>query len=85
MDSSQYRGLLLPLLAFTVVYLAWVVRRSLVHPLNRFPGPRLAGWTTLYRMYWDVIKDGLWVEHLHELHKRYGADSVVNGFFSVDK
>ncbi|EKM57484.1 uncharacterized protein PHACADRAFT_206389 [Phanerochaete carnosa HHB-10118-sp] len=46
--------------------------RSFFHPLARFPGPKLAAATYWYSTYYEVWKDGALIEHLEELHKRYG-------------
>lgn len=54
------------------VYIVCAVVRTLAHPLRNFPGPKLAKWTMMYRMYWDIVEDGGWVDHLTELHARYG-------------
>ncbi|KAF5379295.1 hypothetical protein D9757_007640 [Collybiopsis confluens] len=43
------------------------------HPLNRFPGPRLAKWTSWYRAYYDLVGQGAWVRQLEILHARYGS------------
>ncbi|KAI3616665.1 cytochrome [Moniliophthora roreri] len=46
--------------------------RLFLHPLRKFPGPKLAALTTFYRAYHDVVKDGKFVYHLQDLHKVYG-------------
>ncbi|KAL0577919.1 hypothetical protein V5O48_004084 [Marasmius crinis-equi] len=55
-------------LAMGYVYLENLGNRR----LDKFPGPLLAKWTYLYKMYYDVVKKGAWVEHLQELHQVYG-------------
>ncbi|KAI0315343.1 hypothetical protein OF83DRAFT_1022687, partial [Amylostereum chailletii] len=50
----------------------FIAKRLFFHPLSRFPGPKLAAATYWYTTYYDVWKDGSLVEHLVELHKRYG-------------
>lgn len=40
--------------------------------LQSFPGPKLAALTRLYTAYYDLIKGGAMVDHLGELHQRYG-------------
>ncbi|KAL1748379.1 cytochrome P450 [Schizophyllum fasciatum] len=44
----------------------------LLHPLSSYPGPRLAALTRWYRAYFDLLKDGGWLEHLEDLHRQYG-------------
>ncbi|KAK7060348.1 hypothetical protein VNI00_001113 [Paramarasmius palmivorus] len=48
------------------------IYRLFLHPLKRFPGPKLAALTTFYRAYYDIILDGKFVYHLQHLHKVYG-------------
>ena len=65
-----------PILVLSVVgggVLSLGLYRVLFHPLARFPGPKLAGATYWYSTYYEVWKDGAFVEHLEELHKLYGA------------
>ncbi|KAJ3492973.1 hypothetical protein NLJ89_g11123 [Agrocybe chaxingu] len=47
--------------------------RLYFHPLSSIPGPRRAAVSTLYRAYYDIIRDGEWVLHLESLHAKYGA------------
>lgn len=53
-----------------VTYLA--VQRCYLHPLSRFPGPRLAALTHYYQAYFEIIQDGAFLEHLEKLHAIYG-------------
>jgi hypothetical protein len=48
------------------------VRRLFLHPLSKYPGPRLAAMTLWYKAYFDIIMDGGWAEHLEYLHEVYG-------------
>ncbi|KAL0945226.1 hypothetical protein HGRIS_000739 [Hohenbuehelia grisea] len=47
--------------------------RLFLHPLRKVPGPILAATTGWYTAYFDLLKDGGFVEHLEELHRIYGA------------
>ncbi|KAK7458881.1 hypothetical protein VKT23_009891 [Stygiomarasmius scandens] len=58
--------------SITLAFIGFLVSRFLQHPLNKFPGPPIARWTTLYRAYYDLVKKGAWLKHLEELHKVYG-------------
>lgn len=42
------------------------------HPLAKVPGPRLAAFWYWYKTYVEVVKGESWIEHLKELHSRYG-------------
>lgn len=46
--------------------------RLLFHPLAHVPGPQLAGLTSLYESYYDIIQGGQYVFKIRELHKTYG-------------
>ncbi len=43
--------------------------RLSLHPLAKFPGPKLAALTTWYEGYYDVVKKGRFTFHLESLHK----------------
>jgi len=65
---------------FAQALLIWltglVVSRLLFHPLRKFPGDKLAALTGWYREYYDLVKDGDWVEQLGRLHRKYGELSL---------
>lgn len=48
------------------------IYRLTLHPLARFPGPKLAAVTRYYEAYYDVICGGKYVFKLVELHQKYG-------------
>lgn len=50
-----------------------VLYRLTLHPLSRFPGPRIAAVTNLYAVYYDLISDQSLIKHLKELHDTYGC------------
>ncbi|KAF9259805.1 cytochrome P450 [Marasmius fiardii PR-910] len=68
--------MLLPLYIVAAAVLATttatILRCLRKHPLDCFPGPCLARWTSLYRAYYDIIVGGGWLSHLAELHETYG-------------
>lgn len=56
-----------------LIYRTFVVSwRLLFHPLARFPGPRLAAATSLYRAYHEIIRGGEFLNELHQMHTVYG-------------
>ncbi|GAB1191083.1 hypothetical protein APSETT444_000252 [Aspergillus pseudonomiae] len=61
------------------VYL--IVYRLYFHRLAKFPGPRLAAISTLYRAFYQIWKDGKLIEHATELHDLY---DIVNDFIFGD-
>lgn len=46
--------------------------RLFLHPLARFPGPRLAAITRYYEGYFDIVQNGQYTFKIAELHKKYG-------------
>ncbi|KAJ9605319.1 hypothetical protein H2200_009976 [Cladophialophora chaetospira] len=58
-------------LIITTLVLRAIYRLTL-HPLSRFPGPRLAATTNLYAVYYDLISSDSLVKHLKALHDKYG-------------
>lgn len=59
-------------LVLTVIFRAVVVIYRLhFHPLCRVPGPSVAGATSLYLRYYEVVKGGGITKLLPHLHKKY--------------
>ncbi len=46
--------------------------RLFLHPLARFPGPKLAAISRWYEAYYDAIKNGQYTFKIAEMHKKYG-------------
>ncbi|KAK6081697.1 cytochrome P450 [Seiridium cupressi] len=56
-----------------VVYLASLsYYRLYLHPLARFPGPKIAALTRWYEAYYDVVQNGQYISRVEEMHKKYG-------------
>jgi cytochrome P450 len=59
--------------AATVLYfVTTVLYRLYLHPLARFPGPKLAAATRWYEGYYDLYKPGQYTFKIAELHEQYG-------------
>ena len=58
--------------AFIAYYLTLIFYRLFLHPLARFPGPRLAAISRWYEAYFDVLLGGQYTSKIVELHKIYG-------------
>ncbi|KAI1495963.1 cytochrome P450 [Biscogniauxia marginata] len=63
-----------PRLGLTVaIYFATLAfYRLFLHPLSRFPGPKLAAVSRWYEAYYDVVQNGQYTFKIAELHRRYG-------------
>ncbi|KAI1264400.1 cytochrome P450 [Xylariaceae sp. FL1019] len=66
--------------AVVTYYSGLGVYRLFLHPLARFPGPKLAAVSRWYEAYYDVIKDGQFTFKIKELHKKYGPIIRISPF-----
>lgn len=57
---------------FLSYYILRTLYRLYLHPLSKFPGPKLAAITHKYEFYYDGIKDGQYSKHVAGLHDIYG-------------
>lgn len=61
-----------------------------LHPLSKFPGPKLTAIGSLYEFYYDVIKDGQYIWQIERMHRKYGknqssttpdmSEAIIDGF-----
>ncbi|KAF1931555.1 cytochrome P450 [Didymella exigua CBS 183.55] len=51
---------------------ALVLYRLCLHPLARFPGPRLAAVTSWYEGFYEIVKNGQYSRKISKLHDEYG-------------
>lgn len=58
--------------AVVAYYVTLVFYRLFLHPVARFPGPRLAAVSRWYEGYYDVILDGEYTSKIAKLHRTYG-------------
>lgn len=73
------------------LFLLWVAYKILValynisplHPLSRFPGPKLAAMTILYEGWYDLIKVGRYTWEIQKMHDQYGASTRLLGGYSM--
>jgi hypothetical protein len=73
------QALLLTVLLLRILY------RLTLHPLSRFPGPRVAASTNLYAIYHDLLSQDSLVKHLKSLHDKYGNWPLGCSMSTVNK
>jgi hypothetical protein len=67
------RVLLFAIPLYVVYWLGIFVYRVTLHPLARFPGPKLAAVTFWYEFYYDVWPlNYRYMWKIEELHRQYG-------------
>src|ERR1700753_3900078 len=60
-------------IGFVLYVFGTCIYRLYLHPLAKFPGPKLAALTTWYEGYYDCIRyKGRFLWQLEALHNRYG-------------
>ncbi|KAL3477782.1 cytochrome P450 [Aspergillus californicus] len=62
-----------------VVVTQLVFSRLLFHPLASVPGPPLAALSSWYGFYYDVIRGGVYVKRVEDIHTRYKSPIVRVG------
>lgn len=88
---NKWPGLQTILLFIGPIYVAyWLcvfTYRVTLHPLSKFPGPKLAAATFWYEFYYDVWpRQYQYMWKIEELHKKYGeCSSCVRNGFQVTK
>jgi hypothetical protein len=69
---SLFQVVTLNCLGFLAYVFSLYLYRLTLHPLSRFPGPKLAGLSYWYEYYYDVHKKGRFIFKVKELHEQYG-------------
>jgi hypothetical protein len=66
-------SILLSFFALSILHLLTLtIYRLYLHPLSKFPGPRLAALTNWYEFYYDVLLQGQFTAHIQQLHQTHG-------------
>ncbi|KAF2014472.1 cytochrome P450 [Aaosphaeria arxii CBS 175.79] len=59
-------------IAFVLYNLGLIFHRLFLHPLAKFPGPKLAAVTSLYEAYYEILLKGQYSRKISQLHDKYG-------------
>jgi hypothetical protein len=64
-----------------VIYAGYQISKMLyritLHPLAKFPGPKLAAATYQYEFYFDGIKGGSYIYEISKMHDEYGRCTLL--------
>lgn len=63
--------------AFLLHRLCKIFYNLYLHPLAKFPGPKIAAASHIYEFYWSIVRDGEFVWQIERLHKKYGAHTPI--------
>lgn len=66
-----------------LLFLSQILYNVFLHPLRKFPGPRIAGATSLWRAYKEVILKETLAQELFDLHRKHGRLSF-QAIFNFD-
>lgn len=69
---SAYNVLVVGLICVAFYSFLKILYRLYIHPLSKFPGPKIAAATSAFEFYHSVIRDGMFPWKIEELHKQYG-------------
>ncbi|KAJ8131833.1 hypothetical protein O1611_g1790 [Lasiodiplodia mahajangana] len=64
--------------AFALFNVLLIIYRSTLHPLSKFPGPKLATCSYLYEFWFDIVQNGRYTHEIARLHKIYGPIIRIN-------
>lgn len=56
-----------------------IIYRLYLHPLAKFPGPKIAAATHLYEIGWDYFGRGAYLWEIERMHRKYGTSIFPGG------
>lgn len=82
LTNTPMQQLLALVPCLVLIYLGGLaLYRLTLHPLARFPGPKIAAVTRYYEAYWDLVQNGQYTFQIQRLHKKYGKQSLLRHLF----
>jgi hypothetical protein len=70
-------------IGLAVYGISLVVYRLFLHPLAKFPGPRITAITQWYEAYYDLVEGGTFMYKIERMHQIYGMYSICTSTNSV--
>ena len=80
MDYLTRPSIALPVITWSLGLLYLIALygyRLYLHPLAKFPGPKLAALSRWYEIYYEIICRGQFTFHIQDLHKKYGLSPTL--------
>jgi len=77
-DWISNNRILTAIIALLVYQIAKTTYRLFLHPLTKFPGPKLAAATRWYEIYYELIAGGQWTARIAKMHEQYGPIVRIN-------
>jgi hypothetical protein len=77
MNDLLWKAVITTTFGYLIILAVRKLGRLRHHPLQSYPGPKLAAFTGWYKAYYEVIKGGELVDLLEKLHARYGASPRI--------
>ena len=78
LDQVQNHLWIVAGLSLLLATAAKYVYRLTLHPLAKFPGPKLAGATSLYGAFFDLRGSSSYVRSFPSLHNEYGTNPILH-------
>ncbi|KAI1361848.1 cytochrome P450 [Xylaria arbuscula] len=78
MESSSeiFSWLFVTFVSVALIPLTVVIYRLTLHPLSRFPGPKVAAATRYFEGYYDAIQNGKYTHKIAKMHGEYGTPII---------
>lgn len=66
------------LVALVGYFIVQTIYRLYLHPLSKFPGPKIAAAGRFYEFYFDIIKGGMYIWEIQRMHEQYGGHKLYS-------
>ncbi|KAJ3578944.1 hypothetical protein NPX13_g1623 [Xylaria arbuscula] len=82
MESSSeiFSWLFVTFVSVALIPLTVVIYRLTLHPLSRFPGPKVAAATRYFEGYYDAIQNGKYTHKIAKMHGEYVMPAILTPY-----